>query len=145
MRSILGWSWNSNTFATWCKKADSFEQNLMLEKIESTTGRGWQRMRWLDGVTTPWRWVWVDSVRWWWTRRPGMLWPMASRRISHNWATELNWTEDGECFPKVFDWLFHRAITLYGSYTLRKCITSIVTLENSKLSLDPCTSEWMLH
>ena len=32
------------------KKTDSFEKTLMLEKIEG--GRqGWQRMRWLDGIT----------------------------------------------------------------------------------------------
>ena len=32
-------------------RADSFEKTLMLGKIESRRGRGWQRMRWLDGIT----------------------------------------------------------------------------------------------
>ena len=32
-------------------RADSFEKTLMLEKIEGRRGRGWQRMRWLDGIT----------------------------------------------------------------------------------------------
>ena len=32
-------------------RADSFEKTLMLGKIEGRRGRGWQRMRWLDGVT----------------------------------------------------------------------------------------------
>ena len=32
-------------------KADSFEKTLMLGKIESRRKRGWQRMRWLDGIT----------------------------------------------------------------------------------------------
>ena len=27
------------------------EKTLMLGKIESRRGRGWQRMRWLDGIT----------------------------------------------------------------------------------------------
>ena len=31
--------------------ADSFEKNLMLEKIEGGRRRGQQRMRWLDGIT----------------------------------------------------------------------------------------------
>ena len=31
--------------------ADSFEQTLMLGKIEGRRKRGWQRMRWLDGIT----------------------------------------------------------------------------------------------
>ena len=32
-------------------KADSFENTLMLGKIESKRRRGQQRMRWLDGIT----------------------------------------------------------------------------------------------
>ena len=31
--------------------ADSFAKTLMLGKIESRRRRGWQRMRWLDGIT----------------------------------------------------------------------------------------------
>ena len=31
--------------------ADSFEKTLMLGKTEGRRGRGWQRMRWLDGIT----------------------------------------------------------------------------------------------
>ena len=32
-------------------KTDSFEKTLMLGKIEGRRRRGWQRMRWLDGIT----------------------------------------------------------------------------------------------
>ena len=32
-------------------RADSFEKTLMLEKIKGGRRRGWQRMRWLDGIT----------------------------------------------------------------------------------------------
>ena len=32
-------------------RADSFEKTLMLGKIEVRRRRGWQRMRWLDGIT----------------------------------------------------------------------------------------------
>ena len=32
-------------------RTDSFEKTLMLGKIEGRRRRGWQRMRWLDGVT----------------------------------------------------------------------------------------------
>ena len=32
-------------------RADSLEKTLMLRKIESRRRRGWQRMRWLDGIT----------------------------------------------------------------------------------------------
>ena len=33
------------------RRADSFEKTLMLGKIECRRRRGWQRMRWLDGIT----------------------------------------------------------------------------------------------
>ena len=33
------------------RMADSFEKTLMLGKIEGRRRRGWQRMRWLDGIT----------------------------------------------------------------------------------------------
>ena len=32
-------------------RPDSFEKTLMLGKIEGRRRRGWQRMRWLDGIT----------------------------------------------------------------------------------------------
>ena len=32
-------------------RSDSFEKTLMLGKIEGGRRRGWQRMRWLDGIT----------------------------------------------------------------------------------------------
>ena len=33
------------------RRADSFEKTLMLGKIKGRRRRGWQRMRWLDGIT----------------------------------------------------------------------------------------------
>ena len=33
-------------------RTDSFEKTLMLGKIESGRRRGWQRMSWLDGITS---------------------------------------------------------------------------------------------
>ena len=33
------------------QRADSFEKNLMLGKIEDSRRRGRQRMRWLDSIT----------------------------------------------------------------------------------------------
>ena len=57
-------------------------------------GEGDDTMRWLDGSSTGWTWVWVNSGSWWWTGRPGVLRFMGSQRVGHNWATELNWTED---------------------------------------------------
>ena len=33
------------------RRADSFEKTMMLGKIEGRRRRGWQEMRWLDGIT----------------------------------------------------------------------------------------------
>ena len=84
------WSWSSNSPTTWCKEL-TLEKILMPGKIEGRR-RGWQRMRWLDGITDSMTWVWVNSGSWWWTGKPGVLLSMGSQRVGHNWATELNWT-----------------------------------------------------
>ena len=56
--------------------------------------RGWDG--WMASPTQ-WTWVWVNSGSWWWTERPGMLRFMGSQRVGHDWATELNWTENHWC------------------------------------------------
>ena len=54
--------------------------------VGSRRRRGQQRMR----QPTQWTWVWVNSVSWWWTGRPGVLQFMGSQRVGRDWATELN-------------------------------------------------------
>ena len=39
------------SFGHLMRKTDSFEKTLMLGMIEGGRRRGWQRMRWLDGIT----------------------------------------------------------------------------------------------
>ena len=38
-------------FGNLMQRADSLEKTLMPGKIEGRRRRGWQRMRWLDGIT----------------------------------------------------------------------------------------------
>ena len=90
-----------NTLATWCEELTHLKKTLMLEKIEGGRSRGWQRMRWLDGITTQWTWVWVSSGSWWWTGKPGVLQSMGSQRVRHYWARELNWTDVWSCVPSA--------------------------------------------
>ena len=69
------------------QRADSLQKTLMLGNIEGRKGRGWQRVRWFDGITDS-----VDmslsKLREWWTGKPGVLQSMVSKRVEHNWATE---------------------------------------------------------
>ena len=45
----------------------------------------------LRASLTQWTRVWVDSGRWWWTGRPGVLRSVGLQRVGHDWATGLNW------------------------------------------------------
>ena len=78
------------SFGHLMRRADSLEKTLMLGKIEDRRRRGWQRMRWLDGITDLWTWVWVSYRSWWQKGKPGVLQSKRSQRVGHEWATELN-------------------------------------------------------
>ena len=72
-------------------KSDSLEKTLMQEKIEGRRRMGWQRMRWLAGMTNVMDVSWIGSGSWWGTGRPGVLQSMGLQRVGHDWETELNW------------------------------------------------------
>ena len=74
-------------------RVDSLEKTLMLGGI-GVGGKGYDR-GWDGWMASPtqWMWAWVNSGRWWWTGRPGMLRFMGSQRVGHDWVMELNWTE----------------------------------------------------
>ena len=79
-------------------RADSFEETLILGKIEGRRigdDRGWDG--WMASLTQ-WTWVWVNSGSYQWTGRPGVLRSLGSHRGGHDWATELNWLTSG--FPE---------------------------------------------
>ena len=64
------------------------EETPMPRKTEGRRMRGRQRMRWLDGITDQWTWVWASSGSWWWTRKPGV------HGVAELDTTEqLNWTD----------------------------------------------------
>ena len=84
------WSWNSNTLVNWCEELTHWERFLKTGKEEDD--RGWDG---LMASLTQWTWVWGNSRSWWWTRRPGVLWSIGSRRVRHNW---MNWTEATEFY-----------------------------------------------
>ena len=80
-------------FATWCKELSHLKRPWCWERLK--VGREGDDREWDDWMAslTQWTWVWVISGSWWWTGRLGMLQPMGSQRVGHDWATNLNWTE----------------------------------------------------
>ena len=69
-------------------RADSWEKTLMLGKIEGRRRMGWQRMRWLDGITNSMDMSLSKLRRQWRTGKPGVLKSMGSQRVRHDWVTE---------------------------------------------------------
>jgi len=76
-------------------RVDSLEKTLMMGRIGGQEEKGTTEDEtdgWMASQTR-WTWVWVNSGRWWWTGRPGVLQFMGLQRVGHDWATKLNWTE----------------------------------------------------
>ena len=78
-------------------RTDLLEKTLMLEKIEDRRRRGWQRMRWLVGITNSVTWVWARSSNWLKTEKPGVLQSRGLQTVGHDWATELK-IPHGKCY-----------------------------------------------
>ena len=49
--SLKGLMLKLQYFGHLMQRADSFKKTLMLGKIKGRRRKGWQRMRWLDGIT----------------------------------------------------------------------------------------------
>ena len=70
------------------RRADSLEKTLMLGKIEGKRRKGWQRMRWLDGITDLMDMNLSKSGSWQWTGKAGVYQFIELQRVGHNLVTK---------------------------------------------------------
>ena len=106
-------------------RADSFEKTLMLGKIEGRRRRGWQRMRWLEGVMDTMD-IGLGGLRELVMDREA--WRAAVHGVTKSWTQLSNWTGTGT-----------RILSIQMKYNYK------VQIFNWKVKNKQCFKKFLIH